>query len=165
MVQWYRLGQLRRGKETGGVPTAVRRISPRGLTVVAVMPRSPKNRRCTAITSLIRIREERVEAKAKKVGRRVKEKAPAKGKSKPMRHQQNRMICGPTAGKRRTMPWGRGMKREGIDEVEREIRRCRGIRHGAEEISDHRARGRANRRNKPGQTYRTNSPRRVELRR
>ena len=151
MVQWYRLGQLRRGKETGGVPTAVRRISPGGLTVVAVMPRSPKNRRCTAFTSLIRIREERVEAKAIKVGRRVKEKAPAKDKSKPMRHRQNRMICGPTTEKRRTMPWGRGMNREGIDEVGREIRR------GVEETNGHRAESRANRHSKPGQICQLNS--------
>ena len=163
MVRWYRLGQLRRGKGTGGVPTVVRRISPGTLNVALVMPRSPKNRRCTASTSLIRIREGKVEAKVIKVGRRVREKAPAKGKSKPMRHRQNRMICGPTAGKRRTMPWGRGMNREGIDEAEREIRRCRGIRHGAEEMSDHRAGGRVNRPNKPAQVYRMNSPRRVEL--
>ncbi len=57
------------------------------------------------------------------------------------------------------MPWGRGMNREGIDEAEREIR------HGAEEMSDHKAGGRANRRNKPGQIYQTNSLRRVGLRR
>ncbi len=163
MVQWYRLGQLRRGKETGGVPPAVRRISPRGLTVVAVMLRNPKNRRCTAITLLIRIREEKAEAKVIKVGWREIEKAPAKGKSRLMRHRQNRMICGPTAGKRRMMPRGHGMNREGIDETEREIRRCRGIRHGAEEMSDHRAAGRVNRPNKPAQICRMNSPRRVEL--
>ncbi len=115
------------------------------------MLRSLKNRRCTASTLLIRMREGKVEAKEIKVGRRAREKAPAKGESQLMRHRQGRMICGPTTEERQTMPWGRGMNREVIDADGREIRR------GVEEMNDHRTESRANRHSKPGQIYQLNS--------
>ncbi len=159
MVRWYGLGQPRCGRGTGGVPTAVRRTSPGTLNAALAVPRSLKNRRSTAFTLWILIREEKVEAKVIKARRRAKEKALAKGKNKPMRHRRGRTICGPTTEERQTVPWGRGMNREEIDEAGREIRR------GAEGTNDHRSAGRANRHSKPGQIYQSNSPRRVGSRR
>ncbi len=151
MVRWYRLGQPRCGRGAGGVPTAVRRTSPGTRNAALATPRSLKNRRSTAFTLWILVREEKVEAKVIKARRRAKEKAPAKGKNKPMRHRRGRTICGPTAEERQTMPWGRGMNREGIDEAGREIRR------GVEEVNDHRTESRANRHSKPGQICQLNS--------